>query len=734
MENDTFLNGLLEIINQPVYTKDDNFVYTYCNQAFVEFVGFSKDKIIGSNVFQLYNPENAEIYHQSDLELFRTGGVQHYEAKIEQKGGVGQTVTFHKSVLTTPEGKKTGIVGIVEIITELKKKEQELTDSESKYKKIFENVQDIYFQVDLNGLIKEISPSVNKYSEYTREEIIGKPIELFYSNPEDRIFLLQEIQEKGEVMDFEILLKGKNAKLTFASVNAHYSVGDKGQISGVEGTIRDLTERKQALKALKESEEKYRLLIENQGEGLTIVDPEENLIFVNPAAEAIFGVEPGMLAGQNLKKFIAPEQFALVLKETGKRTKNEKSSYELDIITPLGIRRNILVTATPQTDENGKFIGTFGVLRDITERKEAEELLRRSETKYRNLIETMPDGVYRSTHDGQFVEVNPAMVEMLGYETQEELMAIDIKSQLYFAPEDRESLVLDTEPVGLDVFPMKKKDGSTVWIEDHGWYIRDDEGKILFHEGILRDVTERKMIELQLHHYSKELQELNATKDKFFSIIAHDLKNPFNSIIGLSEILKDEAKHIDIDTIEQYADIIYSTSNNTYRLLENLLSWALMQQGKIPFLRKSLIFKEMVNEVFELLKVNAMNKNISMINLIDENLIIHADVNMIKTVIRNLVSNAIKYTSSEGTIEVSAISKGAAVQVTVKDNGTGIKAENINKLFQTGSDFTRRGTENESGTGLGLILCKEFIEKHRGSIWVESEMGKGSEFKFMLPV
>ena len=734
MESDAFLNGLLGIINQPVFAKDENFVYTYCNQAFVEYSGFSKDQIIGSDVFQLYDPEHAETYHKADVELFRAGGVQHYETTFQPKEGAGQTVTFHKSVLTAPDGRKIGIIGIIETITELKKKEQELNESESKYKKIFENVQDIFYQVDLNGIVQDISPSVSKYSDYSSQEIIGQSIDMFYMNPEDRNLLMQEIQAKGEALDFEVKLKGKNNELNFASINAHFIYDAKGQVSGVEGTIRNLNERKQAEKALKESEEKYRLLIENQGEGLTIVDPEENLIFVNPAAETIFGVEPGTLAGQNLNKFIAPEQFKLVLKETGKRTKNEKSSYELDIITPSGIRRNILVTATPQTDENGKFIGTFGVLRDITARKEAEELLRRSETKYRNLIETMPDGVYRSTHDGQFVEVNPAMVKMLGYETQQELMSIDIKSQLYFAPEDRESLILDTKPVGLDVFPMKKKDGSTVWIEDHGWYIRDDEGKILFHEGILRDVTERKMIELQLHQYSEELQELNATKDKFFSIIAHDLKNPFNSIIGLSEILKGEAKHIDISTIEQYADIIYTTSNNTYRLLENLLSWALMQQGQIPYIRKSLILKEMVDEIFELLEMNAQNKNIRLINLIDENLIIHADVNMIKTVIRNLVSNAIKYTSSEGTIEVSAVSEGTSVQVTVKDNGTGIRGENINKLFQTGSNFTRRGTENESGTGLGLILCKEFIEKHRGKIWVESEIGKGSEFKFLLPV
>ncbi|HEX7583135.1 MAG TPA: PAS domain-containing sensor histidine kinase, partial [Prolixibacteraceae bacterium] len=402
--------------------------------------------------------------------------------------------------------------------------------------------------------------------------------------------------------------------------------------------------------------------------------------------------------------------------------------------TPTGVRKNILVTATPQTDENGKYIGTFGVIRNITDRKQAEEMLRQSEIKYRNLIETMPDGVYRSTHEGKFVEVNPAMVKMLGYENKEDLMAIDIKSQLYFAPEDHESLVLDNSPKGLEVFSMKKKDGSTVWIEDHGWYLKNDEGQILFHEGILRDVTERKMTEIQLQKYSEELQELNATKDKFFSIIAHDLKNPFSSIVGFSEILKDEAKHLDIETIEQYAEILYSTSKNTYRLLENLLDWARVQQLGMPFRPGSIILKTIVSEVAELMVEKANSKLITIINHIPDNLIVRADEDMLKTILRNLVSNALKYTSANGTVEIKTVSLADGIEITVKDTGTGIKKEDIEKIFKVGSNYSRRGTENEIGTGLGLLLCKEFVVKHGGKIWVESEEGKGSEFKFILPL
>jgi PAS domain S-box-containing protein len=367
-------------------------------------------------------------------------------------------------------------------------------------------------------------------------------------------------------------------------------------------------------------------------------------------------------------------------------------------------------------------------------RDQTEDALRKSETKYRNLIEILPDGVYRSTHEGKFVEVNPAMVKMLGYESQEELLAIDIKTQLYFTPEDREQLVSETNVGNFDVFPLKKKDGTMVWMEDNGWHITDEEGRILFHEGILRDVTERKLAEIQLQKYSDELQELNATKDKFFSIIAHDLKGPFSGILGFSEILKDEVSNLDIKTIQEYALNIYTTSKNTYSLLEDLLDWARIQQSYMPFKPVSVILQKIVNDEIELMVQKATSKMISIINRISENLIVSADEYMIKAVLRNLISNSLKFTSSNGTVEIKAESKTDELEISVKDSGIGIKKEDIGKLFQIGSNHTSRGTENEIGTGLGLVLCKEFVEKHGGRIWAESEEGKGSEFKFTIPL
>jgi PAS domain S-box-containing protein len=856
MKDEILLRGLLGVIKQPVFAKDENLIYTFCNQAFADFLGKSKNEIVGKTVFQLYEKELAEIYHKADKNLLKNGGSQEFETSMPYHDGSTHAVILNKNIILDEEENRLMIIGLVEDISALKNKEKELIKSESKYKKFFENVQDIFYQIDVNGNIQEISPSVSKYSDYTHTEIIGQPIEIFYANPEDRNSLLHEIQEKGEALDFEILLKGKNNHLTYASVNAHFIFDEKGQVSGVEGTLRDLTERKQAEEKIKMSLSSLQATLDSTTDGILVVNDHGKITNYNKQFKAIFNVPDGILQSGNdtsalefvLKLFKDPNQFlskvqylynhpdtdsfdtlefidgriieryscpqmldgkpigrvwsfrditvrkkaeqqlhlmahtlksinesisitdtnnhilfvnAAFIKTYGysekeligqdisivRSSENDPMiiSNILDITVNTGWQGElmnrkkdgtdfpIMLSTTIINDENGKAIGMVGVAIDISDRKMSEKLLRESEEKYRNLIETMPDGVYRSTHEGKFVELNDAIVKILGYDSKDELMSIDIKSELYFEPNDRESLVLNASSDDLDVFPMKKKDGSVVWIEDHGWYVKDNNDHIIFHEGILRDVTERKLAEFQLKKYSEELQEMNVTKDKFLSIIAHDLKTPFNSILGLSEILKNEIKNFDSDSIEQYISLIYSTSKNTYRLLENLLDWARMQQGKMQFNPRPLILRELVADIFEILNDGALKKQITLFNTIDEQIIIHADLNMIKTVIRNLVSNSIKFTSANGRIEVSAFGVDKFIQVNVKDNGTGIPKADISKLFKIGTSYSHRGTENEVGNGLGLILCEEFVSKHSGKIWVESEVGKGSEFKFTLP-
>ncbi|MBE0662454.1 MAG: HAMP domain-containing histidine kinase [Bacteroidales bacterium] len=238
---------------------------------------------------------------------------------------------------------------------------------------------------------------------------------------------------------------------------------------------------------------------------------------------------------------------------------------------------------------------------------------------------------------------------------------------------------------------------------------------------------------MELKKQAVILHDTNATKDKLFSIIAHDLKNPFSGIIGLSEVLKNEARTLDADEMENYASIIYDTAHQAHELLENLLEWAKIQQGNMVFAPKTIKLKDIADNALLLVNNNAIQKNISIENEIAEDIVIEADENMLNTILRNLLTNAVKFSNNGGTVTIFIAKTKNGLQLTVKDNGIGISAGNIPKLFKTGSDFNERGTANEKGSGLGLVLCKEFVERHNGKLWVESEEGKGSAFNFLIP-
>ncbi len=231
-----------------------------------------------------------------------------------------------------------------------------------------------------------------------------------------------------------------------------------------------------------------------------------------------------------------------------------------------------------------------------------------------------------------------------------------------------------------------------------------------------------------------QLRELNATKDKFFTIIAHDLKSPFNSIIGLSELLAEKMNKKDYDGIEEYSKIIQSSSWRAMDLLTNLIVWSRLQTGKMVFKPELVDIESLITEVTELSKDSARQKSISVFIEVTSSLNILADKAMISSVFRNLISNAIKFTNPRGNISISAIQNDSEIKVTVSDDGIGITKDALEKLFLIEGSVSTPGTMREEGTGLGLILCKDFVLKHGGKIWAESEVGKGSRFIFTIPV
>ena len=254
-------------------------------------------------------------------------------------------------------------------------------------------------------------------------------------------------------------------------------------------------------------------------------------------------------------------------------------------------------------------------------------------------------------------------------------------------------------------------------------------------------VIDKKIAEEKLEQYNKELAEAkkqleitNKNKDKFFSIIAHDLKNPFMSILGTSKLLSDSIDNLTMKELTEISETMYSSSENLYKLLENLLSWSRIQLGKMQIAPKNIIVKPLVESVHNIFELTAKNKEIEFTCSIDENISVFADEDCLRTILRNLISNALKFTKPGGKISIEATEeKNGFIKFSVADSGVGMDKETLEKLFVITEKVTTRGTKGEAGTGLGLLLCKELVEKNNGTISVKSKINKGTAFCFTLP-
>jgi len=248
------------------------------------------------------------------------------------------------------------------------------------------------------------------------------------------------------------------------------------------------------------------------------------------------------------------------------------------------------------------------------------------------------------------------------------------------------------------------------------------------------EISERRKAELLIKQYTEKLESSNQSKDKFFSLLAHDLKSPFHALLGYSEILRNDHDKLSVDERRKFVEIIYNSSKQVYDLLENLLQWSRLQTNRVSFTPEMLLISRETDFMINQLKGLAIKKGIRTHNMIPEGTLAYADKSMVHSILLNLISNAIKFTPSNGDITFEAIlMESGFLEISITDTGIGINDQDLQKLFRIDVQFTRKGTENEAGTGLGLILCRELVEKNGGSIRVMSTPGRGSTFIFNLP-
>jgi PAS domain S-box-containing protein len=502
----------------------------------------------------------------------------------------------------------------------------------------------------------------------------------------------------------------------------------------IYGVIHDITEQKKA-------EERLHNIFINAPAGIFHSDWTGKLLTVNPALARMLGYSSpeeliSIVTDMSTQIYVNPETRQRIMDTLN--TADGWSHWD-EVLWKRKDNSIITVDMTGRKvlNENGEFSYLEGFIVDVTEQKIAEEALRKSEENFKAIANYAASWEAWFSTKGQLLWMNSYSEQLTGY-TPEEYMAADDYLSMVIAEEDiemvREEFFKAINGSSGDNLEARvpRKDGSKFWVSMSWRPILDSAGKSLGFRTSARDITNRKNIEEMINLQNEELNRINKEKDKFFSIIAHDLRSPFNGFLGLTELMVSDISKMTLVDINKIADNLHRSAKNLYRLLTNLLEWSKIQRGLTDFNPKKLSLKCIINESISLFNESARKKSINISEEIPDNYNVFADSSMLNTIIRNLISNALKFTISGGNILLSAKEKGNMIEISVKDNGIGMNNDIIDSLFKIDKQSTRKGTEGEPSTGLGLLLCKEFINKNDGQIFVESEEGKGSEFRITL--
>jgi PAS domain S-box-containing protein len=648
------------------------------------------------------------------------------------------------NVQTTKKEKEL-IVEIQELRKQLndtkKSFSEKLQESEDLFHSLAENIPQLCWMTNADGWIFWYNKRWYDYTGTTPEQMEGWGWKSVH-HPDHIDSVLNNwtnALKLKESWEDTFPLRNANGEFRWFLSRAFPIRNERGEIIRWFGTNTDITESKIAEQALKDSIERIEFAEHAAKIGFWDWDMVSDKLIWSKEFFGLFGLETS--AEQTFETFLSavhPDDREAVMAQINRSIEDRiQLENEYRVIHPDGKVHWIGAWGNTLYNPAGKPLRMSGICSDITERKKAEEAIAASEREFRLLTESMPQIVWTTRADGWNTYFNHKWVEYTGLTLEESYGEGWNKP---FHPDDQkmaweawQNAVLNNGPYLLQC-RLRRADGVYRYWLIHGVPVRDSQGKIIKWYGTCTDIDDMRQASEALSKSEAQLRELNATKDKFFNILAHDLKNPFTTLLGSTELLHNNIDNLNTESIRRLAQLLNESAKNGYAILLNLLDWSRSQTGLIKVNPEKINLRQLIDENISDLNLYSISKKIKMNSEIKTDMYIFADKNMIITVIRNLLSNAVKFTPHNGMVNVSCMVSGTELTVSVKDTGIGIPAENIDKLFRLDSKLSKPGTDKEQGTGLGLKLSKEFIEKMGGKIWVESAENIGSEFKFSIPV
>lgn len=661
-------------------------------------------------------------------------------------------------------------------ISEIKKLEFQIRDDEQRYK-MMANLTTEGILIHNNGIVLDANQSLLRLLNTTIQEVKNKNIiELFSASEKDKQIIYNNISNKLE-NSYQVAAKLANKTIINLEIQPKnlFFKGENLRVALVRNISEKKKEEKKNFALYKISEavhdssnlnELYSIihkilseLIPVENFYIAIYDDVADRIsfpfFVDKVDKAPLTQKPGKGLTEYVirtgEPVLAPPHVFERLEQSGEvESIGEPSIDWLGVPLKVGLK-TIGVLAIQSYEERVRFgMEELNILQFVStqianaiERKRNETKLIESEEQIRLLLDSTAEAIYATDVNGICFMANQACAKILGYDSIDSFIKKNMHNLIHHSHRDGSSYPIESCEILLavktnsklhrdeDVF--WKSDGTPLEVEFWSHPIHKAD-KIIGAVVTFIDITDRIKAQQKIHEYNEELKNLNASKDKFFSVVAHDLRSPFHGLLGLSEIIVDEFDFLEKPDLKEYMTNIHKTIKNVYRLIENLLEWSRLQSGKMTFSPAKLNLYKSIETVQQVLIGVSSLKGITIINNTSKDSFVYADEKMLTSVLQNLITNSIKFSNPNSEIKISAASDKEIVTVSVSDKGIGMDEDTLSKIFSLDHSITTPGTAQEKGTGLGLVLCHEMIEKHSGKIWAASKKGIGTDFHFTLPL
>ncbi len=617
-------------------------------------------------------------------------------------------------------------------ITERKKAEKALELANAYNRSLIEASLDPLVTIGPDGKITDVNKATESATGYSRKELIGTDFSNYFTEPEKAKEGYKQVFREGLVLDYALEIQHRNGHITPVLYNASVYRDEDGEVIGVFAAARDVTEQKRAEKALKLANAYNRSLIEASVDPLVTIGPDGKITDVNNSTESVTGYSRKELIGTDFSDYFTEPEKA----REGYQHVFQKGlvrDYPLEIRHKDGHVTPVLYNASVYRNETGEITGIFAAARDITERKKAEEKIQ----TLANVVESSNDAIITESLDGVITSWNKGAEQVYGYQAEEVLG----KNTSILEPDNTKGetkhlieKIKKGEKVQHYETLRLKKNGTIISVSVTLSPVFDTSGKLVAISSTAGDITEKKISENLLHE--KQMAEIaNRTKSEFLANMSHELRTPLNSIIGFSDMLYEQAYgELNRKQLKAVGNISNS-GKHLLNLINGILDLSKIEANKMELNYREFNLATKLDLIRNVLCPVADKKNIDIQIDMDCKLTrIWADEDKFTRIMYNLVDNAIKFSYENSLVKIGARKKGDLVEITVKDTGIGIKAEDQHKLFKPFSQVNSSSSRKFQGTGLGLSLVKQIVNLHGGYVWFRSEQGEGSTFAFAIPI